>query len=61
MRMDPAWALDIMEQCREAGVAFHFKQTGVVLAREWGLSDTNGSDPAEWPAKYRIREYPRAN
>lgn len=40
-------------------VAFHFKQTGVVLAREWGLADTNGSDPDEWPAKYRIREYPR--
>ena len=40
-------------------VAFHFKQTGVVLAREWGMTDTNGSDPDEWPDEFKIREYPR--
>ncbi len=27
-KMDPAWAIEIRDQCREAGVPFFFKQWG---------------------------------
>jgi protein gp37 len=32
--MDPAWAIDVRNQCVAAGVAFFFKQWGVVLRRQ---------------------------
>jgi protein gp37 len=58
-RMDPGWALDILRQCRAAGVAYHFKQKGAVLSRELGCKDKAGKDPAEWPADFRVQEFPR--
>ena len=48
-RMDPQWALDLVQECRTAGVAFFMKQTGSVLAREWGIPG-KGEDPTRWPA-----------
>jgi protein gp37 len=57
-RADPEWFERIQQDCAEAGVPYHFKQTGSVLAREWGLKSRAGSDPAEWPKPYP-REYPK--
>jgi protein gp37 len=48
-RMDPEWAVDLRDQCRSAGVAYWFKQTGAVLARDWRLNHRAGADPGEWP------------
>lgn len=48
-RMDPQWAADLAEECRAAGIAFFMKQTGTVLAREWGIPG-KGEDPTRWPA-----------
>lgn len=59
VRMDPDWARSVRDQCAAAGAAFHFKQTGAVLAKEWGLEAKAGDDPAEWPAEFQIREFPR--
>lgn len=56
-RADPAWFRKIRSQCAAAAVPFHFKQTGTVLAREWGLESKNGTDPGEWPEPFE-REYP---
>lgn len=53
------WALNIIAECKEAGVAVHFKQTGDVLARKLGLKDRSGKNPAEWPAELRIQEFPQ--
>jgi len=56
------WAEAIQTACNEAGVAFFFKQTGRVLAAEWGLGSTKGSKAEDWPAEYRAidqREFPR--
>ena len=47
--MDPQWALDLAQECRAAGVAFFMKQTGSVLAREWGIPG-KGEDPNRVPA-----------
>lgn len=47
------WAEAIQDACDRAGVAFFFKQTGAVLAREWGLSSKKGSKAAEWPSEHR--------
>lgn len=55
-RMDPAWVRSLRDQCAAAGVAFHMKQTGVVLAKEWGAT-SKGGDPGEWPETFP-REYP---
>jgi protein gp37 len=54
--MDPDWARSLRDECEAAGVAFHFKQTGSVLAREWGCKG-KGTDPAEWPEVFP-RQYP---
>jgi protein gp37 len=55
-RMDPAWARRLRESCAAAGVPFHFKQAGTVLAREWGVPGA-GADPDLWPEPFP-REYP---
>jgi protein gp37 len=57
-RMDPEWARSLRDTCVYEGVPFLFKQTGTVLAREWGLKDSKGEDMAEWPADLQIREWP---
>jgi protein gp37 len=57
-RMDPEWARDILRQCRESGVAYHFKQKGSALARELGCKDKAGKDSSEWPAEFRVQEFP---
>lgn len=54
--MHPDWARSLRDQCRGAGVAFTFKQTGSILARQWGCTG-KGTDPAEWPEPFP-REYP---
>jgi protein gp37 len=53
------WALSMIEQCKSAGVAVHFKQTGDVLARKLGLKDKSGKDPTEWPKELRVQEFPK--
>jgi protein gp37 len=58
-RMDPQWALSIIEQCRLFRVACFFKQTGTVLAREWRLKHPKGEDISELPPEFRIREFPQ--
>lgn len=55
--MEASWAADLQAECGTAGVAYHFKQAGAVLAREWGCKDRAGQDPAEWPESFP-REYP---
>jgi protein gp37 len=55
-RMDPDWARSLRDLCAAAGVPFHFKQAGSVLAREWGVPGA-GADPALWPEPFP-REYP---
>jgi protein gp37 len=46
--MHPDWARSLRDQCAVAGIPFFLKQTGTVLAREWGLTG-KGHDPAVWP------------
>lgn len=58
--MELEWAVDLIQQCKAAGVAVHFKQTGDVLARKLGLKDKSGKDPSEWPAELQIQEFPEA-
>ena len=55
-RMDPDWATALADECTAAGVAFFMKQTGTVLAKEWGLTG-KGEEPAGWP-KDLPRAYP---
>lgn len=56
--MNPDWARSLRDQCASTGVPFHMKQTGAVLAKEWGATG-KGGDPAEWPEEFP-REYPDA-
>jgi protein gp37 len=57
-RMDPGWARSIRDDCAAAGVPYLFKQTGSVLAKEWGLRDAKGEDPGELPTDLRVRQWP---
>lgn len=53
--LDPAWVRDLRDHCADAGVAFFFKQTGSVWAKELGLK-SKGTDG--FPAEFDVREYP---
>lgn len=55
--MHPDWPRFLRDQCAAAGIAFHFKQAGSVLAREWGAKG-KGANPDEWPEAFP-REFPR--
>lgn len=44
------WALSVLDQCKEAGVPFFFKQLG-------GFPDKR-HDPAGWPEELRVQELP---
>lgn len=57
-RMDPQWARSLRAQCAAADTPFLMKQTGAVLAREWGLKDAKGEDMAEWPPDLQVRQWP---
>lgn len=60
---DLAWARDLREQCRKAGVAFFMKQLGanpVENGRPLKLKDSHGGDWSEWPEDLNVREFPRA-
>jgi protein gp37 len=52
-RMELAWARDLVERCRAAGVAVFVKQLGSVWAGRG-----KGGDPALWPEDLRVRETP---
>jgi protein gp37 len=56
--MDPQWARSLRAQCAAADTPFLMKQTGAVLAREWGLKDAKGEDMAEWPPDLQVRQWP---
>ncbi|MCH7639187.1 MAG: phage Gp37/Gp68 family protein [Bacteroidetes bacterium] len=61
--MRAEWAADIQKACKEAEVAYFFKQTGRVLARESGLGDSKGSKAEAWPEeilKIGGRAFPQA-
>lgn len=58
--MHTGWAHRLLVQGAENGVAVHMKQTGTILAREWGLRSLKGDEPSEWPPEFQVREYPTA-
>ncbi|HVG60778.1 MAG TPA: phage Gp37/Gp68 family protein, partial [Hyalangium sp.] len=64
--MDPAWVIDIRDQCRRAGVAFFFKQWGgknkkkagrVLEGRTWDEMP-NVPEPARAARTTRVRSLP---
>lgn len=65
---DVAWALGLIERCREAGVAVFVKQLGANPFDSIGYTTTRdtaldlrsraGADPAEWPDGLRVQEFP---
>jgi len=56
-RMDPRWATQVFNDCREAGVPFWWKQPGAHLAREDKLGPT-GRDWTLWDEMVRTHELP---
>ena len=57
--MDPYWAVDILAQCRQAGIPFFMKQMGSQWAKGEGLKDSKGGDINDFPPSLRVREYPQ--
>lgn len=65
------WHLSLIEQCRAAGVAVFEKQLGAKPLARWPADDgtgdlfvplrlknRKGGDMGEWPASFRVREFP---
>lgn len=57
-KSEARWAASTLIQCRSEGAAFFNKQAGSLLAREWGCENKEGKIPDEWPAEYRVQEFP---
>lgn len=57
-KMEPEWALNAIQDCRDLGMSPFFKQKGERLAREMGLSDRKGGDLNECDSRFQIREWP---
>jgi protein gp37 len=55
--MQPTWVEEARDRADAAGTAFFFKQLGVVLAHQSGLTG-KGVTPAEWPADWTRHEQP---
>jgi protein gp37 len=47
---DPAWMMAVVAQCQKAGVP--------VLVKQVAMAGRVSKDPAEWPQRLRVREYP---
>jgi protein gp37 len=56
------WALDLKDQCKEAGVAYFLKQLGSAVFSEDQrrlFRDGHAGDWSEWPDDVRVRKMPR--
>jgi protein gp37 len=58
-----AWIRDLVQQCKDAGVACFVKQLGASYFDPPGTrrfsGDKKGGDPSEWPEDLRVREFPK--
>jgi protein gp37 len=59
--MRPDWARALRDQCAADGVPFFFKQAGASLGREWGCSDSKGTDMTAWPEDLQVQAFPAVN
>jgi protein gp37 len=50
--------ISLRDQCLSARVPVFIKQMGDRVAAKFGCRDPKGGDPSEWPAEYRIRQFP---
>jgi len=55
--LHPGWVEALITQCEVAGVGCFVKQLGSVWARAHHQRG-KGGDPAAWPARLRVREFP---
>lgn len=60
---NPAWAAQVVEQCKAAQTPVFVKQFGanptLRSGSGWGpVTATKGDDMAEWPEQLRVREFP---
>jgi hypothetical protein len=56
------WALNLIRQCGEVGVAYFLKQFGRAVFSEGHrlrFSDNHAGDWSEWPKEVRVRQLPR--
>lgn len=53
------WAEYLRLQCATYGIAFHMKQAGAILARQWRCKDPDGKDPGEWPQAFNLQQFPQ--
>lgn len=56
--MAAEWLTSLRDQCLTAGVPIFIKQMGNELARKFRCRDPKGGEMSEWPAEYRIRQFP---
>lgn len=52
--------ISLRDQCIAVGVPVFIKQMGNQLAKKFGCRDPKGGDISDWPAEYRIRQFPEA-
>jgi protein gp37 len=52
------WVEALARAAREHGTALFVKQLGARWARAHPSTSTKGADPADWPARLRVRELP---
>ena len=56
--MEPEWAIDLLNQCRNANVPCFVKQMGTQWAKRRGSKNWKGDNFSEFPKALQVREYP---
>lgn len=51
--------ISLRDQCLAAGVPVFIKQMGNRVAEKFRCRDPKGGDISEWPAEYRLRQFPQ--
>ena len=56
--MHTSWAVDIVNQCTDAGVPVFVKQMGTAWCHTYGVKSFKGNDISLFPENLKVREYP---
>ena len=56
--MEPEWAVDLLNQCRNSNVPCFIKQMGTQWAKRHGAKSWKGDDFSQFPDSLQVREYP---
>ncbi len=59
-KMELAWAIGLILECKTKRIPVFFKQLGNGLAADFGING-KGKKPEEWPEELQVQEFPKSH